>query len=106
MTRRSLTVAVALFLLASPVFVFAQQGAAPAPAGAGAAQGGARGGARGPAGPAAPANVALQNPRNDARHAGFVEIAKAGNIDLLFLGDSITDVWEGGARKSGTLPGH
>ena len=98
MTRRLLTVAVALFLLASPVFVFAQQGAAPAPAGAGAAQGGARGGARGPAGPAAPANVALQNPRNDARHAGFVEIAKAGNIDLLFVGDSITDLWDDRAK--------
>lgn len=27
------------------------------------------------------------------RHEGFVEIAKAGGIDLLFLGDSITDGW-------------
>jgi len=27
------------------------------------------------------------------RHEGFVEIAKKGNIDLLFLGDSITDFW-------------
>ncbi|MBP6507096.1 MAG: GDSL family lipase, partial [Opitutaceae bacterium] len=32
-----------------------------------------------------------------ARHKGFVEIAKAGNIDVLFLGDSITDFW----RKEG-----
>jgi lysophospholipase L1-like esterase len=29
--------------------------------------------------------------RDDARHKSFVEIAKAGNIDLLFVGDSITD---------------
>lgn len=27
------------------------------------------------------------------RHEGFVEIAKKGDVDLLFLGDSITDAW-------------
>ena len=27
------------------------------------------------------------------RHEGFVQIAKAGGVDLLFLGDSITDNW-------------
>jgi lysophospholipase L1-like esterase len=27
------------------------------------------------------------------RHDGFVEVAKAGGVDLLFLGDSITDGW-------------
>jgi lysophospholipase L1-like esterase len=27
------------------------------------------------------------------RHEGFVEIAKKGGIDVLFLGDSITDFW-------------
>jgi lysophospholipase L1-like esterase len=27
------------------------------------------------------------------RHEGFVEIAKAGNVDVLFIGDSITDAW-------------
>jgi lysophospholipase L1-like esterase len=32
-------------------------------------------------------------PFNPARHAGFVEIAKKGDIDLLFAGDSITDWW-------------
>jgi len=35
-------------------------------------------------------------PREQAwvhRHDGFVEIAKKGNIDVLFLGDSITDNW-------------
>ena len=27
------------------------------------------------------------------RHAGFVETAKSGDFDILFLGDSITDLW-------------
>src|SRR3954454_14034709 len=27
------------------------------------------------------------------RHDGFVEIAKKGGFDVLFLGDSITDFW-------------
>jgi lysophospholipase L1-like esterase len=39
------------------------------------------------------------NPRNWVqRHEGFVEIAKQGNVDLLFLGDSITDFW----RRTGS----
>jgi lysophospholipase L1-like esterase len=48
-------------------------------------------------GPAAPATVPFENPRNAGRHQGFLEVAKAGNIDLLFVGDSITDGW----RKTG-----
>jgi len=32
------------------------------------------------------------------RHDGFVEIAKKGDVDLLFLGDSITDGWRGGGK--------
>ena len=28
-----------------------------------------------------------------ARHEGFVEIARQGGVDVLFLGDSITDFW-------------
>ena len=28
------------------------------------------------------------------RHEGFLEIAEAGDIDLLFVGDSITDGWD------------
>jgi lysophospholipase L1-like esterase len=68
---------------------FAQQPAAPAP---GAVQPGVAGpGGRG--GPAAPATVPLENPRNATRHQGFLEVAKAGGIDLLFVGDSITDGW-------------
>ena len=39
--------------------------------------------------------------RIGARHEGFVEIAKKGNIDLLFEGDSITDWWtQGDANKA------
>lgn len=38
--------------------------------------------------------------RMGARHEGFVETAKAGNIDLLLHGDSITDWWvQGDANK-------
>jgi beta-glucosidase len=38
--------------------------------------------------------------RMGPRHEGFAEIAKAGNIDLLFHGDSITDWWvQGDANK-------
>ncbi len=49
--------------------------------------------------PAALANPATtpatrSNPTNWlARHEGFVKQAKAGGIDLLFMGDSITDNW-------------
>ena len=32
------------------------------------------------------------------RHDGFVEIAKQGGVDLLFLGDSITDFWRGSGK--------
>ena len=39
--------------------------------------------------------------RMGARHEGFVETAKAGNIDLLLHGDSITDWWvQGDANKA------
>lgn len=39
------------------------------------------------------------------RHDKFVEIAKKGSVDVLFLGDSITDAWGGeghGANAAGT----
>jgi lysophospholipase L1-like esterase len=32
--------------------------------------------------------------RSTERHNGFVETAKAGNFDILFEGDSITDFWQ------------
>jgi len=39
--------------------------------------------------------------RDVPRHKKFLEIAKKGDVDLLFLGDSITQGWEGkGARKT------
>lgn len=33
--------------------------------------------------------------KDEARHKGFVELARKGHIDVLFLGDSITDGWRG-----------
>jgi lysophospholipase L1-like esterase len=39
-------------------------------------------------------NTAIKPARKDPkRHEGFVALAKKGNIDVLFLGDSITDGW-------------
>ncbi len=38
--------------------------------------------------------------RRGARHLGFVEIAKQGNIDLLLHGDSITDWWVQGPENT------
>lgn len=35
-------------------------------------------------------------------HSNYVEIAKQGNIDLLFMGDSITDWWRNPGRGGGT----
>ena len=41
------------------------------------------------------------NPGFMGRHEAFVEIAKAGNIDLLFMGDSITDWWRNPGGTNG-----
>jgi lysophospholipase L1-like esterase len=52
--------------------------------------------------PPAPANLAISaEPRNDwmRSHENFNAIAKKGGIDLLFLGDSITDGWKGGGKN-------
>jgi lysophospholipase L1-like esterase len=84
MRRKSIYLIAALVLLLSPGLLAAQ--APPAP----------RGG-RGAAGPAAPANQPFHNERNDPRHQGFLDIAKTGNVGLLFVGDSITD-WFGNPR--------
>jgi lysophospholipase L1-like esterase len=41
-------------------------------------------------------NTAIKPSKKDEkRHEGFVAIAKKGHIDVLFLGDSITDGWRG-----------
>ncbi len=41
---------------------------------------------------------APRDPKWVQRHDGFVKIAKQGGVDLLFLGDSITDGWRGGGK--------
>jgi lysophospholipase L1-like esterase len=38
-------------------------------------------------------------PKDVKRHEGFLEIAKKGNVDVLFLGDSITDGWRGSGKQ-------
>jgi lysophospholipase L1-like esterase len=96
MRRKSMCFMLVCVLLL-PALLLAQAPVAPA---AGAQ---APGGGRGPAGPAAPANVPLA--RDNARHQSFVEIAKAGNIDLLFVGDSITDWFFYGARGGAATGG-
>ena len=40
--------------------------------------------------------VPAEKDRN--RHDEFLKVAKAGGVDLLFLGDSITDGWRGGGK--------
>ncbi|HEV3262631.1 MAG TPA: platelet-activating factor acetylhydrolase IB subunit [Gemmataceae bacterium] len=37
-------------------------------------------------------------PKDVNRHEGFLKEAKKGGIDVLFLGDSITDGWRGGGK--------
>jgi lysophospholipase L1-like esterase len=40
-----------------------------------------------------PATVPFLNPGFRRKHDAYVELAKKGGIDLLFMGDSITDFW-------------
>lgn len=42
----------------------------------------------------------VPDPNWMSRHQGFAVMAKKGNIDLLFLGDSITDAWGGEGHNS------
>ncbi len=47
--------------------------------------------------PTGPATIVpAEKDRN--RHDEFLTVAKAGGVDLLFLGDSITDGWRGGGK--------
>jgi lysophospholipase L1-like esterase len=39
--------------------------------------------------------------RNDTRHNAFVETAQAGDVDILFHGDSITDWWQQAGTQGG-----
>jgi lysophospholipase L1-like esterase len=43
--------------------------------------------------------AATPSPKDQKRHEGFLAIAKKGDVDVLFLGDSITDAWRGKAAK-------
>jgi lysophospholipase L1-like esterase len=51
------------------------------------------------------ANTAII-PQLDSRfvraHTNFIEVAKKGDIDVLFMGDSITDWWRSAGRGGGT----
>jgi lysophospholipase L1-like esterase len=99
MRRASVYLIAVSLLLLTPALLLAQ---AQAPAGAPAAGGPPPG--AGQRGAPSPANVPFHNERNDARHQTFVDIAKKGNIDLLFVGDSITDwfYWpRGGGEATG-----
>jgi N-acetylglucosamine-6-sulfatase len=87
---RRLSVLALILLLWLPALAAAQQPPATAAPAAAPGAPGARGG-RGPAGPPAPANIPLE--RNDNRHRTFLEIARGATIELLFVGDSITDGW-------------
>jgi lysophospholipase L1-like esterase len=96
MRQSSLTVATLAILVAAlmvPSFLLAVQGP-PAPAISAPSTPGVPAVARG--GPLPPATE--PRPRDDARHQSFLEIARKGNIDLLFVGDSITDWWAQRAR--------
>ncbi len=45
-------------------------------------------------------NTAVEPSKKDEnRHKGFVDIAKKGHIDVVFLGDSITDAWGGEGHR-------
>ena len=86
-----LRVVSALMVALLPALVQAQEPAAAPPAGVAPAPPAGPGRGRGPLPPLGPATE--PRPRDDARHQSFLEVARAGNIDLLFVGDSITDWW-------------
>ena len=107
MINRALTALIAIAFALGVTLSAAQQEPAPAPAAppavqtpaapvapGGPAAGPGRG--RGPLPPLGPATEPL--PREGARHQSFLEVAKGGNIDLLFVGDSITDWWRQAQR--------
>src|SRR5687767_11210233 len=102
MLERMLTALTAIVFALGATVAAAQQEPAPAPAappvvqtpagpGAPGAPAAGPGRGRGPLPPLGPATE--PRPRDDARHKSFLEVASGGNIDLLFVGDSITDWW-------------
>jgi lysophospholipase L1-like esterase len=86
---------VLLAILAGCSFTFAQLAPSTMPTTAPGARG------RGPAGPPPSATTPVIQRGTDNRHADFLAIAKAGNIDLLFIGDSITDNWRRPGPRGG-----
>ncbi|HEV3144175.1 MAG TPA: GDSL-type esterase/lipase family protein [Gemmataceae bacterium] len=46
-----------------------------------------------------PATIPAEHKGTEARHLSFVERAKKGDVDVVFLGDSITHGWEGAGKK-------
>jgi lysophospholipase L1-like esterase len=73
---------------AAPVAVAAQAAAPPATPAPIAAAPAVR-----PPPPPLPSATTPTPPRAETRHQEFLAVARAGNIDLLFVGDSITDWW-------------
>jgi len=51
-----------------------------------------------------PTIVPSLNPRFAAKHEANVEVAKRGDIDVLFMGDSITDFWRNEGRPGVANP--
>jgi lysophospholipase L1-like esterase len=45
-----------------------------------------------------PNTAIIPTPFQPKRHEGFLEVAKKGDIDILFMGDSITDGWRTGGK--------
>jgi lysophospholipase L1-like esterase len=56
-------------------------------------------GATAAAGDAGGPNTTIPAEKDPNRHQEFLAIAKAGGVDLLFLGDSITDGWRGNGQN-------
>jgi N-acetylglucosamine-6-sulfatase len=88
MQKAALTSLAALMLLAS--VSYAQLAPATAPAAPSTSPAVAPRAARGPV-PSTTQPVIQRG--TQARHEAFLEVARQGNIDLLFIGDSITDFW-------------
>ncbi len=51
-----------------------------------------------------PAVVPFLNPGFRTKHAANVELAKKGDIDVLFMGDSITDFWRNAGKAGAVNP--
>lgn len=95
MQRRTSLWIVALLLTLAPL-ASAQPTSAPTTAGSG------RGRGRGAGGPPPSATMPAMQGGTQQRQDGFRARAQKGDIDLLFLGDSITDFWQTeGPRRGG-----